>query len=59
MRADPIFSQLSHTRLDIIASIPTIPRLTPVDALYLVILLALFFVTVGLVIAVEHMGDDS
>ena len=29
------------------------------DAIYLVILLALFFGTLGLVIAIEHIGDGT
>jgi len=30
-----------------------------VDAIYLAILLALFLVTIGLVIAIEHIGDGK
>jgi hypothetical protein len=30
-----------------------------VDAIYVVILLALFFVTLGLVVAIERMGDSK
>jgi hypothetical protein len=33
--------------------------LKTVDAIYLVILLALFVVTIGLVVAIEHIGDGK
>ncbi len=29
------------------------------DAVYLVLLLALFFATIGLVIAIQHIGDGA
>ncbi len=29
------------------------------DAVYLVLLLALFFGTIGLVVAIEHIGDGA
>jgi hypothetical protein len=32
-------------------------RMKLLDAIYLVILLALFLSTVGLVVAIEHIGD--
>jgi hypothetical protein len=34
-------------------------RMKFVDAIYLVILLALFFSTIGLVVAIEHIGDGK
>jgi hypothetical protein len=33
--------------------------LKTVDAIYLAILLALLFVTIGLVVAIEHIGDGK
>jgi hypothetical protein len=52
------FSQIYHMAAYIIAP-PKMRRSKTMDVIYLMILFALFFGTLGLVVAVEHIGDGT
>ena len=57
-RGRSVFSQINHNALAYARTTSWTRRLA-MDAIYVVILLCLFGGTLGLVVAIEHIGDET
>ena len=57
-RGRSVSSQINHNALAY-ARITSWTRRLTMDAIYVVILLSLFAATLGLVVAIEHIGDET